>query len=132
MVKLTREQTKDLVEKMEFFLDNEGTMTVSELMKKLDIEDFDDYRRLSELSMPAIRRKNDVVSYRTSAAQYKGLYHKERQDRVVTDEVLKAAMEYLERRFRNRKPVIIKPEEQEDVEDGEDNDPVGNDCESDQ
>ena len=132
MVKLTREQAKDLVEKMEFFLDNEGTMTVSELMKKLDIEDFDDYRRLSELCMPAIRRKNDAVSYRVSAAQYKGLYHKERQDRVVIDEVLKAAMEYLERRFRNRKPVIIKPEEQEDVEDGEDNDPVGNDSESDQ
>lgn len=130
MVKLTREQVKELVDAIEYMLAHEGTVSVATLMKELAIEDFDDYRNLSALCMPAIRKKNEMMAYKVSAAQYKGLYNKERQDRVVTDEMLKVAYDYLDRRFKSKRPIVKTKEE--DAEDGEDNDPVGNDCESDQ
>lgn len=128
MVKLTREQVKELVEAMEVFLAHEATMSVSDLMHKLGI-DFEEYRVLSDLCMPAIRRKNEAMSYRVSASQYKGLYNREKLERVKTDEVLQVAYNYLYNRF-SRKPVI-KTVEQEATENGEDSDPVGNDSESD-
>lgn len=59
MVKLTREQVKELVDAIEYMLAHEGTVSVATLMKELAIEDFDDYRNLSALCMPAIRKKNE-------------------------------------------------------------------------
>ena len=130
MVKLTREQVKELVDAIEYMLAHEGTVSVATLMKDLEIEDFDDYRNLSALSMPAIRKKNEMMAFKVSAAQYKGLYNKERQERMVTDEMLRLAYDYLDRRFKSKRPIVKTVEE--DAENGEDNDSARNDCESDQ
>ena len=114
MVKLTRKEIDELVYDMEYLLENEAKISVSELCKNLGIT-FEDYRTLSDLTMPAIRMKNEMGNVRMRAAYYKGVYTAAKNDLDKLDEVMHMAKCFLDRRYAQKpKPVMKSASEQED------------------
>lgn len=94
MVKLTKEDAKELVEFMEYLMDNESSITVEKLMKKYDIS-FEEYRLLCDLTMPAIRRKNELSNMKARATYYKTARNKYRDKLEKVEDALGMAHQYL-------------------------------------
>ena len=64
---------------------------------------FEEYRLMSALSMPTIRKKNEMRSWRSKAYVYKNLYNSEKQEREKLDELLLMAKGYLDKRYKEDK-----------------------------
>ena len=133
MVKLTKEDVKELVEFMEYLMDNESKIMIGQLMKKYDIS-FDEYRLLCDLTMPAIRRKNELSNMKARATYFKtdrnkyrdklekvedalGMahqyFHLGDEEKVMSEEeALSKAKNWLDEYFKpDDIPVVKKPEE---------------------
>lgn len=139
MIKLTKDDVKELVGFMEYLMDNESKIMVSELMKKFGIT-FDDYRLLCDLTMPAIRRKNELSNmkarctyFKTARNKYRDklekvedalgiahqYFHLNDDERITTqEEALAKASNWLDEYFKPADtPVVKKPDESDTVED---------------
>ena len=130
MLNINKADVEQLVEIMEYILEKEGTVSVEKLMKDNGLT-FEEYRLVSALTMPAIRRKNDFANMKAKAAYFKGVYLKEKYEREKTEEVLQIAKEYLDRKLSQKQKAVIKNSEQEAEENGNSDDTSGNDEESD-
>lgn len=138
MIELTRQDVRELVEFMEFFIENESIITIDDLMKKYDIT-FDEYRILSALCMPAIRRNNERKNILANTNYYKGAKKKleeklkeaekalilaqkyvnaeNPQDLMLYDQAMAAAKEFLDGYFKKEEPPVVKkPEDEENLE----------------
>lgn len=137
MVKLTKEDVKELVGFMEYLMDNESKIMIGQLMKKYDIS-FEEYRLLCDLAMPAIRRKNELSNMKARATYYKTARNKYRdklekvedalgmahqyfhlgdEEKVISEEkALSKAKNWLDEYFKpDDIPVVKKPEEDDVV-----------------
>ena len=130
MLNINRADVEQLVEIMEYLLEKEGTVSVEKLMKDNGIT-FEEYRLVSALTMPAIRRKNELGSVKARCASYKGLYMREKAEHEKMEEVMRIAKDYLDRKLATKPQAVIKTAEQEAAENGNSDDTSGNDEESD-
>ena len=118
MLNVNKADVEQMVEIIEYILSNEGKVTVERLMKECNLT-FDEYRLMSALCMPAIRRKNELVTMKSKAAYFKGAYTKEKAERKNMEQAMLMAKDYLDRKFASKQASVIKSEEQEAAENGE-------------
>lgn len=137
MVKLTKSDVKELVAFMEFFLDKESTIKIEDLMAKYGIT-FEEYRLLCDLSMPAIRRKNELANMKARATYYKtsrdklkdkldkiddalGMAHqylcvKDEENIITQEEAIEKAKNWLDEYFKPVDPPVVKrPGEDDEI-----------------
>jgi hypothetical protein len=119
MLNVNRADVEQIVKIIDYILDNEDKVTVEQLMADCGLT-FEEYRLMSALSMPAIRKKNEYKGAKVRAMYYKTAYAKEKAEREKLDEMLMMAKGWLDRRFRNKV-------EKEVVLDGYGGDTEGND-----
>ena len=99
MLNINRADVDQMVKIIEYILDKEDKVTVDELMKDNGLT-FDEYRLMSALAMPAIRRKNELSSVKAKGSYYKGAYIREKHERERLEDALWMAHEYLNRYFK--------------------------------
>lgn len=119
MLNVNRADVEQMVKIIDYILENEDKVSVEQLMADCGLT-FEEYRLMSALSMPAIRKKNEYKGAKVRAMYYKTAYAKEKAEREKLDEMLMMAKGWLDRRFRNKV-------EKEVVPDGYGYDPDGND-----
>lgn len=117
MLNINRADVEQMVKIIEYITENEEKVSVDKLLADCGLT-FDEYRLMSALSMPTIRKKNDMRSWRSKAYVYKNLYNSEKQEREKLDDMLMTAKGWLDRRFKNKV-------EKEVVLDGYGDDPDG-------
>lgn len=126
MLNINKADVEQMVEIIEYILENDCKVSINHLLKDCNLT-FDEYRLMSALSMPAIRRKNELGNMKARAAYFKGMYLKEKAEREKTDEVLRMAKDYLDRKFAIKPATVIKTAEQEAAEHGDCDNTFGND-----
>ena len=99
MLNINRADVEQMVKIIEYILDKEDKVTVDQLMKDNGLT-FEEYRLMSALAMPAIRRKNDLSRVKTKGAYYKGVYIREKHERERLEDALRIAHDYLNRYFK--------------------------------
>lgn len=99
MLNINRADVEQMVKIIEYILDNENKVTVDQLMKDNGLT-FEEYRLMSALAMPAIRRKNDLGRVKAKGAYYKGVYIREKHERERLEDALRMAHDYLNRYFK--------------------------------
>ena len=99
MLNINRADVEQMVKIIEYILDNEDKVSVDQLMKDNGLT-FEEYRLMSALAMPAIRRKNMYSNIRAKGAYYKGVYLKEKNARERLEDALRMAHDYLNRYFK--------------------------------
>lgn len=99
MLNINRADVEQMVKIIEYILDNEDKVTVDQLMKDNGLT-FEEYRLMSALAMPAIRRKNDLGRVKAKGAYYKGVYIREKHERERLEDALRMAHDYLNRYFK--------------------------------
>jgi hypothetical protein len=119
MLNVNRADVEQMVKIIEYITENEERSSVEQVMADCGLT-FDEYRLMSRLSMPTIRKKNEYKGAKVRAMYYKTAYAKEKAEREKLDEMLMTAKGWLDRRFRNKV-------EKEVVLDGYGYDPDGND-----
>ena len=130
MLNINRADVDQMVGIIEYILSNEDKVTVDKLLKECNLT-FEEYRLMSVLAMPAIRRKNDLSNMRARAAYYKGVYIQAKNELDKVNEALMTAKEYLNRHFSQKPRPVIKTAEQEAAENGDCDDTSRNDEEPD-
>ena len=115
MLNANRADVEQMVKIIDYILDNEDKVSVEQLMADCGLT-FEEYRLMSALSMPTIRKKNEMRSWRSKAYVYKNLYNSEKQEREKLDELLLMAKGYLDKRYKedkkNESNVYIQPYEE--------------------
>lgn len=101
MLNINRADVEQMVKIIEYILDNEDKVTVEQLMANCGLT-FEEYRLMSALAMPAIRKKNEYKGTKVRAMYYKTVYNKEKAEREKLDEMLIMAKGWLDRRFKNK------------------------------
>lgn len=99
MLNINRADVEQMVRIIEYIVENEEKVSVEKLLAECGLK-FDEYRLMSALAMPTIRKKNEMRSWRSKAYVYKNLYANEKQEREKLDEVLMMAKDYLDRRYK--------------------------------
>lgn len=99
MLNINRADVEQMVKIIEYILDKEDKVTVDQLMKDNGLT-FEEYRLMSALAMPAIRRKNDLGRVKSKGAYYKGVYIREKHERERLEDALRMAHDYLNRYFK--------------------------------
>jgi len=99
MLNINRADVDQMVKIIEYILDKEDKVTVDELMKDNGLT-FDEYRLMSALAMPAIRRKNELSHVKAKGSYYKGAYIREKHERERLEDALRMAHEYLNIYFK--------------------------------
>lgn len=99
MLNINRADVEQMVKIIEYILDKEDKVTVDQLMKDNGLT-FEEYRLMSALAMPAIRRKNDLGRVKAKGAYYKGVYIREKHERERLEDALRMAHDYLNRYFK--------------------------------
>ena len=117
MLNVNRADVDKMVKIIDYILENEDKVSVEQLMADCGLT-FEEYRLMSALSMPAIRKKNEYKGAKVRAMYYKTAYAKEKAEREKLDEMLMMAKGWLDRRF--------KTVEKEVVQNGYGDDPEGN------
>ena len=117
MLNVNRADVEQMVKIIDYILENEDKVSVEQLMADCGLT-FEEYRLMSALSMPAIRKKNEYKGAKVRAMYYKTVYAKEKAEREKLDEMLMMAKGWLDRRFKNKA-------EKEVVLDGYGDDPEG-------
>ena len=123
MQNISKKDVERMVGIIEYIVSNDTKVSVDQVMKDCDLT-FEEYRLMSALAMPTIRRRNDYLSVKSMASRYKALWNQEKADRERTDEVLAVAKNYLDRRFAAKPKAVVKSVEEEAMEHGDDNDPA--------
>jgi hypothetical protein len=97
-----------MVKIIDYILENEDKVSVEQLMADCGLT-FEEYRLMSALSMPAIRKKNEYKGAKVRAMYYKTAYAKEKAEREKLDDMMMTAKGWLDRRFRNKaeKEVVL-------------------------
>ena len=115
MLNINRADVEQMVKIIEYITENEEKVNVDKLLADCGLT-FDEYRLMSALSMPTIRKKNDMRAWRSKAYVYKKLYNSEKQEREKLDELLLMAKGYLDKRYKedkkNESNVYIQPYEE--------------------
>lgn len=101
MLNVNRADVEQMVKIIDYILDNEDKVTVEQLMADCGLT-FEEYRLMSALAMPAIRKKNEYKGAKVRAMYYKTAYNKEKAEREKLDDMLMTAKGWLDRRFRNK------------------------------
>ena len=120
MLNVNRADVEQMVKIIDYILENEDKVSVEQLMADCGLT-FEEYRLMSALSMPAIRKKNEYKGAKVRAMYYKTAYAKEKAEREKLDDMLMTAKGWLDRRFRTKPVNEIK----EVVLDGYGYDPEG-------
>lgn len=106
MLNINRADVNQMVKIIEYITENEEKVSVDKLLADCGLT-FDEYRLMSALSMPTIRKKNDMRAWRSKAYVYKKLYDSEKQEREkldeLLDELLLMAKGYLDKRYKEEK-----------------------------
>ena len=102
MLNINRADVEQMVKIIEYITENEEKVNVDKLLADCGLT-FDEYRLMSALSMPTIRKKNDMRAWRSKAYVYKKLYNSEKQEREKLDELLLMAKGYLDKRYKEDK-----------------------------
>lgn len=108
MLNVNRADVEQMAKIIDYILENEDKVSVEQLMADCGLT-FEEYRLMSALAMPAIRKKNEYKGARVRAMYYKTVYAKEKAEREKLDEMLMTAKGWLDRRFRNKveKEVVL-------------------------
>lgn len=101
MLNINRADVEQMVKIIDYILDNEDKVTVEQLMADCGLT-FEEYRLMSALAMPAIRKKNEYKDAKVRAMYYKTVYNKEKAEREKLDDMLMTAKGWLDRRFKNK------------------------------
>ena len=101
MLNVNRADVEQMVKIIDYILENEDKVSVEQLMADCGLT-FEEYRLMSALSMPAIRKKNEYKGAKVRAMYYKTAYNKEKAEREKLDEMLMTAKGWLDRRFRHK------------------------------
>jgi hypothetical protein len=123
MLNVNRADVEQMVKIIDYILDNEDKVTVEQLMADCGLT-FEEYRLMSALSMPAIRKKNEYKGAKVRAMYYKTAYAKEKAVREKLDEMLMMVKGWLDRRFRNKVEKEVVPDGYGDDFDGNDEEPA--------
>ena len=99
MLNINRADVEQIIKIIEYILDKEDKVTVDQLMRDNGLT-FEEYRLMSALAMPAIRRKNDLGRVKAKGAYYKGMYIREKHERERLEDALKMAHDYLNKYFK--------------------------------
>ena len=102
MLNINRADVNQMVKIIEYITEKEEKVNVDKLLADCGLT-FDEYRLMSALSMPTIRKKNDMRAWRSKAYVYKKLYNSEKQEREKLDELLLMAKGYLDKRYKEDK-----------------------------
>ena len=105
MLNVNRADVDQMVKIIDYILENEDKVSVEQLMADCGLT-FEEYRLMSALSMPAIRKKNEYKGAKVRAMYYKTAYAKEKAEREKLDDMLMTAKGWLDRRFRNKEVVL--------------------------
>ena len=108
MLNVNRADVEQMVKIIDYILENEDKVSVEQLMADCGLT-FEEYRLMSALSMPAIRKKNEYKGAKVRAMYYKTVYNKEKAEREKLDDMLMTAKGWLDRRFRTKveKEVVL-------------------------
>ena len=101
MLNANRADVDQMVKIIDYILENEDKVSVEQLMADCGLT-FEEYRLMSALSMPAIRKKNEYKGAKVRAMYYKTAYAKEKAEREKLDDMLMMAKGWLDRRFKNK------------------------------
>lgn len=99
MLNVNRADVEQMVKIIDYILDNEDKVTVEQLMADCGLT-FEEYRLMSALAMPAIRRKNEMARVRAKGSYYKGVYIREKHERERLEDAMRMAHDYLNRYFK--------------------------------
>ena len=108
MLNVNRADVDQMVKIIDYILENEDKVSVEQLMADCGLT-FEEYRLMSALSMPAIRKKNEYKGAKVRAMYYKTAYAKEKAEREKLDDMLMTAKGWLDRQFRTKveKEVVL-------------------------
>ena len=101
MLNVNRADVEQMVKIIDYILENEDKVSVEQLMADCGLT-FEEYRLMSALAMPAIRKTNEYKGAKVRAMYYKTAYAKEKAEREKLDDMLMTAKGWLDRRFRNK------------------------------
>ena len=76
MIEISGQDRKKLIDAMEYLLNNSDRTTVAKMMKDCNLN-FDEYRLVCDLCMPAIRQQSMFRSAKQSLNYYRGEFNKE-------------------------------------------------------
>ena len=76
MIEINAKDRDKLVNAMEYLLNNSDRTTVAKMMKECGLN-FEEYRLVCDLCMPAIRQQNAYRAAKQSLNYYKGEFNKE-------------------------------------------------------
>ncbi len=102
MLNVNRADVEQMVKIIDYILKNEDRVSVEQLMADCGLT-FEEYRLMSALAMPAIRKKNEYKGAKVRAMYYKTVYAKEKAEREKLDELLLMAKGYLDKRYKEDK-----------------------------
>ena len=108
MLNANRADVDQMVKIIDYILENEDKVSVEQLMADCGLT-FEEYRLMSALAMPAIRKKNEYKGAKVRAMYYKTAYAKEKAEREKLDDMLMTAKGWLDRQFRTKveKEVVL-------------------------
>ena len=112
MLNVNRADVDQMLQIIDYLLRNENKVTIEKLLEDCHLT-FDEYRLISALAMPAVREHNAMLNMKSRAAYYKGLYVQCKNECEKTDEIMRMAKDYLDRRFAPKQQAVIRTAEQE-------------------
>lgn len=114
MLNINRADVEQMVKIIEYILDNESRVSIDQLMHDNGLT-FEEYRMMSALAMPAIKRRNMYYTAKAQMNYYKSAYNKALDEREKLDEALKIAQDFLGRHFAPKPRAVVRnPEEADD------------------
>ena len=120
MVQIGYADRKKIAEVIDFLIDHDNDCTVDELLSKFKIE-FEDYRMICDLALPALRARSDASKYKQSSRAYKGMWLRLKKEREQLEQTLRMAKCYID-------GFLDKNMNREvDAENGDGEDTAGND-----
>lgn len=119
MLNVNRADVAQMVRIIEYILDNESRVSVDQLMHDCGLT-FEEYRMMSDLAMPAIKRRNMYLTMKAQMSYYRSAYNKAVDEREKLDEVLRVAQDFLARHFAPKPRAVVKNAEED--ENGESDD----------
>lgn len=102
MLNVNRADVEQMVKIIEYITENEERSSVEQVMADCGLS-FDEYRLMSRLSMPTIRKKNEYNGMKVRATYYKAALERLRVNDKELDGLLEAVKKYLDRRFKEDK-----------------------------
>lgn len=106
MLNVNRADVEQMAKIIDYLLDNGDKVSVEQMMADCGLT-FEEYRLMSALAMPAIRKQNEYKGARVRAMYYKTVYAKEKAEREKLDEMLMMAKGWLDRRFRTVEKEVV-------------------------